>query len=183
MLDEVVLGVRVKGIIDEVDENPSREGLKDTPNRVAKYYAEWITKGAPEFKLTDFEAESFDQMIIQKNIPFYSLCEHHMLPFFGSAVVCYIPSKRIIGLSKLARIVQWYARRLQNQERLTCDIANCIQETLSPVGVGVILKARHLCMEMRGIKVPGTETITSKVLGVIEEKDNARREFLSLARS
>jgi GTP cyclohydrolase I len=154
------------------------EGTKGTPQRVAKFYSEWLTSGEPSFKLTDFDAESFDQMVMQRRIPFYSMCEHHLLPFFGLATVAYIPQGKILGLSKLARIVDWYARRPQNQERLTQQIGTCLERTLNPIGVGVSLTGRHMCMEMRGIKAFGTETTTNYLSGQFKLNPAARAEFL-----
>lgn len=139
----------IEALLQNIDDNPQREGLKETPARVGRFWNEWVTSGDPSFRCTDFASEGFDEMVVQKNITFYSMCEHHLLPFFGVAAVCYIPNKRIIGLSKLARIVQWYARRPQNQERLTVQIADFLNHQLQPLGVGVVLKARHMCMEMR----------------------------------
>lgn len=173
----------VKDLLNELEQkNADREGLKSTPKRVSKFYKEFLTEGFPDFELTTFDAEGMDEMITQVNIPFYSLCEHHMLPFFGSACIGYIPNGKIIGLSKLARITDFFARRLQNQERLTKHIAECLTATLNPLGVGVVLKARHLCMEMRGIKARGAETTTSYLKGAIREKHDARAEFLALTR-
>lgn len=155
------------------------DGTRETPKRVRKFYLEWVTSGDPSFKLTDFDAESFDQMVVQRRIPFFSMCEHHLLPFFGLATVAYIPQGKILGLSKLARIVDWYARRPQNQERLTQQVAQCLQDSLNPKGVGVSLTGRHMCMEMRGIKAFGTETTTNCLKGAILEKPEARAEFFS----
>jgi len=154
------------------------EGTSETPRRVEKFYREWLTRGEPTFKLTDFDAESFDQMVVQRRIPFFSMCEHHLLPFFGLATVAYIPQGKILGLSKLARIVDWYARRPQNQERLTQQIATCLEKTLNPIGVGVSLTGRHMCMEMRGIKAFGTETTTNYLSGQFKLNPAARAEFL-----
>lgn len=154
------------------------EGTRETPKRVRKFYLDWVTSGEPSFKLTDFDAESFDQMVIQRNIPFYSMCEHHLLPFFGVATVAYIPDRKIIGLSKLARIVDWYARRPQNQERLTKQVMQKIESVLSPKGVGVSLTGRHMCMEMRGIRAFGTTTTTNALSGIIRNAPDAREEFL-----
>lgn len=174
-------------IIDDllltIGEDTLREGLQETPKRVAKFYSEFFKKGlSPDFKLTTFEGEGTDQMVCQTNIPFYSFCEHHMLPFFGEAAVAYIPEKRIIGLSKLARLVQFFAQRLQNQERLSMQIGECLHKELKPLGVGVVLRARHLCMEMRGVKASGTQTTTSYLSGVFKDEGSARAEFLELVR-
>lgn len=173
----------VRAILIGMGENTTREGLLETPMRYRKFLEDWHLKtDKPFFKCTTFAAEGMDQMIAQSNIPFYSLCEHHLLPFFGQACVAYIPKKKIIGLSKLARLVDFYARRPQNQERITKQVAEFLQSTLDPIGVGVVLKARHLCMEMRGVKAYGSETTTSYLLGAMKKEDSARNEFLSLAR-
>jgi len=171
----------VRNLISMIDDNPEREGLKDTPKRYIKFLKEFCSP--PEFNFTTFASEGYDQMIIQSNIPFYSLCEHHIAPFFGYGTIAYIPQKRIVGLSKLARTIETYSRRLQNQERITMQVADYLQEQLDPLGVGVILKAKHLCMEMRGVKKHDTWTTTSKMIGVFETDLNARNEFLNLIKN
>jgi GTP cyclohydrolase I len=153
-------------------------GLNETPKRYIKFMREFLA--SKEFKFTCFDAEGTDEMIIQTNIPFYSLCEHHTAPFFGVANIAYIPNGKIVGLSKLARTVDLYANRFQNQERITTQIAERIQEELNPIGVAVTLKAQHLCMCMRGVKKHDTWTTTSKMIGVFKTDINARNEFLSL---
>lgn len=158
-----------------------REGLRETPERVAKFFNEWITGDKPEFNLTTFAAEGMDQMIVQRDIPFYSMCEHHLLPFFGSAVVAYIPKGKIIGLSKLARLVDHFSRRPQNQERITKEVAEALTDALKPKGVAVILRARHMCMEMRGIKARGAETVTSYLTGAFRKDAKAREELTRFA--
>jgi len=168
----------IKKIIEQIDNDASREGLKDTPKRYLKFLKEFTSP--PEFNFTTFDSEGYDEMIIQTNIPFYSLCEHHIAPFFGYATVGYIPNKKIVGLSKLARTVEWFSRRLQNQERITTQVANEIQKQLEPQGVAVVLKAKHLCMEMRGVKKHNTWTTTSKMIGAFKNDLNARNEFLNL---
>lgn len=165
-------------LLETLGENPTREGLRDTPKRVMKFYREFLTP--PEFNFTTFDGEGADEMIIQKDIPFFSLCEHHLAPFFGTATVAYIPDGKIVGLSKLARTVDMFARRFQNQERITSQIAEKLQEELSPQGVAVTLKARHFCMEMRGIKTHDVQTITTKLSGAFRDKPEARAEFLSI---
>jgi len=165
-------------ILQYLGENPKREGLKDTPKRYIKFLKEFLTP--KEFNFTTFDAEGTDEMIIQTNIPFYSLCEHHIAPFFGVANVAYIPNGKIVGLSKLARTVDLYANRFQNQERITTQIAERIQKELNPLGVAVTMKAQHLCMCMRGVKKHDTWTTTSKMIGVFKDNLNARNEFLSL---
>lgn len=164
-------------ILKGIGENPQREGLKETPKRYIKFLKEFLE--VKEFNFTCFDSEGTDEMIIQTNIPFYSLCEHHTAPFFGIANVAYIPSNKIIGLSKLARCVDLYANRLQNQERITTQIAERIQLELNPIGVAVHLKAQHLCMCMRGVKKYDTWTSTTKLLGVFKQDEKARNEFLS----
>lgn len=165
-------------ILQYLGEDPNREGLKETPKRYIKFMKEFLLP--KEFKFTSFDAEGSDEMIVQTNIPFYSLCEHHTAPFFGVANVAYIPNDKIVGLSKLARCVDLYANRLQNQERITRQIAERIQKELNPKGVAVTLKAQHLCMSMRGVKKHDTWTMTSKMIGVFKEDSKARNEFLNL---
>lgn len=166
-------------ILAAIGEDPSREGLKETPKRYIKFLREFLEPKV--FNFTTFDAEGTDEMIIQTNIPFFSLCEHHIAPFFGTAAVAYIPNGKIVGLSKLARCVDLYANRLQNQERITTQIAERLWEELNPKGVAVSMKAQHLCMCMRGVKKHDTWTITNKLLGVFKEGD-ARNEFLKLIR-
>jgi GTP cyclohydrolase I len=167
-------------LLETLGENPNREGLKDTPKRVMKFYREFLTP--PEFNFTTFEGEEYDEMIVQKDIPFFSLCEHHLAPFFGTATVAYIPDGKIVGLSKLARTVETYARRFQNQERITSQIAARLNEELSPRGVAVTLKARHFCMEMRGVKTHDVATVTSKLTGFFKDDPKARAEYLEYIR-
>jgi len=162
-------------ILKQLGEDPSREGLKETPKRYVKFMREFLEPKV--FNFTTFDAEGTDEMIIQKDIPFYSLCEHHIAPFFGTASVAYIPNKKIVGLSKLARTVDLYANRFQNQERITTQIAERLWDELQPKGVAVSLKAQHLCMCMRGVKKHDTWTITSKLLGLFKEGE-PRQEFL-----
>lgn len=172
----------VKDILKAVGEDISRQGLLETPQRVAKAWAEWTSGYSknPADILKTFEdgAESVGEMVIVKNIPFYSHCEHHMAPFFGSATVAYIPNGKIVGLSKLSRLVDMFARRLQVQERLTNQIADAIQEHLSPLGVGVALEARHMCMESRGVCQQGSSTKTFALRGEIKENKEQRKEFM-----
>ena len=164
-------------ILQYLGEDPNREGLKETPKRYIKFMKEFL---APkEFNFTSFDAEGTDEMIVQSNIPFYSLCEHHTAPFFGTAVVAYIPNGKIVGLSKLARTVDLYSNRFQNQERITTQIAERLQKELNPKGVAVSLKAQHLCMCMRGVKKHDTWTTTTKLIGVFKEDDKARAEFIN----
>ena len=165
-----------KEILKQLGENPDRQGLIETPKRYIKFMKEFLEP--KEFNFTTFDAEGTDEMIIQKDIPFYSLCEHHTAPFFGTANVAYIPNDKIVGLSKLARTVDLYANRFQNQERITTQIAERLQLELNPKGVAVSLKAQHLCMCMRGVKKHDTYTITSKLLGAFKNSSEARNEFL-----
>jgi GTP cyclohydrolase IA len=157
-----------------------REGLAETPSRVARMYKEIF--GGYEidpqaFLAKNFEADGYKQMVIVRDIPFYSHCEHHMVPFFGKCHVGYIPDGRVVGLSKLARVVEGYARRLQIQERLTSQICSCVADVLKPKGVIVVMKAEHMCMTMRGVKKPGSLTVTSDVKGVFFTEDTAKQEF------
>jgi GTP cyclohydrolase I len=165
-------------ILEQLGEDVTREGLLETPKRYVKFMREFLEP--KEFNFTTFDAEGTDEMIIQTNIPFYSLCEHHTAPFFGVANVAYIPDGKIVGLSKLARTVDFYANRFQNQERITTQIAERLQKELNPKGVAVTLKAQHLCMCMRGVKKHDTWTQTSKMLGAFKDDLNCRNEFLSL---
>ncbi len=178
--DRVELAVRQ--ILVEIGEDPDRQGLERTPARVHRMYAE-LTAGYlvdPERLLNGavFDVD-YSEMVVVKEIPFYSLCEHHLLPFFGTAAVAYIPRGRVIGLSKVPRIVEMYARRLQVQERLTQQIADFLMERLDPIGVGVVLEATHLCSVMRGIRKSGTVMTTSAVLGLFRRNDKTRAEFFA----
>jgi GTP cyclohydrolase I len=171
----------VHQILEEIGEDPSRQGLQGTPERVHRMYTE-LTAGYhvdPERLINQaiFDVD-YSEMVIVKDIPFYSLCEHHLLPFFGTASVAYIPRGRVIGLSKIPRIVEMYARRLQVQERLTQQVADFLQERLAPQGVGVVMEATHLCAVMRGVRKPGTIMTTSAVLGLFRTRDRTRAEFL-----
>ena len=172
----------VRQILLETGEDPDREGLRDTPSRVRRMYAE-LTAGyhVDPDRLVNraiFDVD-YSEMVVVKDIPFYSLCEHHLLPFFGQAAVAYIPEGRVIGLSKIPRIVEMYARRLQVQERMTKQIADFLMERLNPKGVGVVIEASHLCAAMRGVRKPGTIMTTSHVLGLFRTADRTRAEFFS----
>ena len=157
----------------------SATGLADTPARMARAYAELLTPR--DFALTTFDNdEGYDELVLGRSIPIRSLCEHHLLPFVGVAHVGYLPGDRIVGLSKLARVVELFARRPQVQERLTVQVANWLQSRLAPRGVGVVIEAEHLCMTLRGVQAPGTTTITSALQGVLREDPRSRAEFLSL---
>jgi len=171
-------------VIRRFDADPTRDGLEKTPERIEKSM-EFLTKGYredPTAILQDalFEVD-YDEMVIVKDIEMYSLCEHHMLPFFGKVHVAYIPNGKVIGLSKMARLVEVFARRLQVQERLTRQIADAIHEAINPQGVGVVIEARHLCMMMRGVEKQNSSTVTSAMVGVFQNQ-NTRAEFLSLVR-
>jgi GTP cyclohydrolase I len=165
-------------LLQIIGEDPRREGLLDTPKRYLSAFDEFLNP--PTFNMTTFDAEKTDEMIVQLDIPFYSFCEHHLLPFFGKGYIAYIPDKKIVGLSKLARTLETFSRRLQNQERVTNQVADYLQENLEAKGVAVVLKARHLCMEMRGVKTSDTNTITSKLLGYFRTDERTRAEFLNL---
>jgi GTP cyclohydrolase I len=155
------------------------EGLRDTPRRVASAYAELLTP--KPFNLTTFpNDEGYDELVLARDIPFHSLCMHHMLPFHGVAHVAYLPGDRIIGLSKLARVVELFARDLQVQERLTVQVADWLQTHLAPKGVGVVIEAEHLCMSLRGVQKPGARTVTSALHGLVREDSRTRQEFLAL---
>jgi len=172
----------VRRILEEIGEDPDREGLQRTPERVHRMYLE-LTAGYHVDPARLINGAVFDvdysEMVVVRDIPFYSLCEHHLLPFFGSAAVAYIPDGRVIGLSKIPRIVEMYARRLQVQERMTQQIADFLMERLVPKGVGVVVEASHLCASMRGVRKPGTVMTTSAVLGIFRRNDKTRAEFFS----
>lgn len=171
----------IQALIEAIGENPQREGLRDTPKRVAASYDKIFSgyNKKPENVLTIFSDEKYDEMIVVKNIEFYSICEHHMLPFFGQVHIGYIPNGKIIGLSKLPRLVEIYARRLQNQERLTNQIAKALHSILKPRGVGVIIEARHLCIMARGVEKQNSEVVTSALVGLFKHDLNTRNEFLT----
>jgi len=179
----ISLASKYKLIIEEIGEDPEREGLLKTPERVAKAM-QFLTHGydldpAAILKSAMF-AEKYQQMVLIKDIEIYSLCEHHLLPFFGKAHVAYIPNGCVVGLSKIPRVVDAFARRLQVQERLTTDILNCIQDTLNPVGVAVVIEAKHLCMLMRGIQKQNSIATTSAFTGEFMTSDKTRSEFIKL---
>jgi GTP cyclohydrolase I len=170
-------------ILEAIGEDPQREGLVNTPKRVARMYEE-IFAGSDqdprEFLRVSF-TEYHDELVLVKDIPLYSMCEHHLLPFYGKAHVAYIPKGgRVVGISKLARVAEAYARRPQLQERLTSQIADCIYDTVKPFGVAVVIQAEHMCMTMRGVHKPGALTVTSAVRGLFETRAQTRNELLSL---
>ena len=175
----------VRKMITRVGEDPDREGLRKTPERFEKAM-KFLTSGYHQKVDHVLNGATFsvayDEMVIVKDIEFFSLCEHHLLPFFGKCHVAYLPNKKVIGLSKVARLVNMFARRLQIQERLTSQIAQAIEEKLSPQGVGVIIEARHLCMQMRGVEKQHGQAVTSAMLGAFRHNKETRDEFLSLAR-
>ena len=177
------LAGNIKSVLSEIGENPEREGLLKTPERVAKLM-EFFTNGHEKdptaiLKSAMF-AENYNQMVLVKDIELYSLCEHHMLPFFGKAHVAYIPNGHIVGLSKIPRIVDVFARRLQVQERLTDEIKDCLQDTLNPKGVAVVIEAQHLCMQMRGVQKQHSSTTTSAFSGILMSDEKTRAEFMNL---
>jgi len=176
---------QIRKILRDIGEDPDREGLLRTPRRVADAL-KFLTRGYamdPAKVINDaLYTEDYEEMIVQKDIDFYSLCEHHMLPFFGRAHVAYIPHHKIVGLSKLARLIDVYARRLQVQERLTNQIATTIMEKLDALGVAVVLEAEHLCMRMRGVEKQNSYVITSSLLGAFRTRTETRNEFMNLIR-
>jgi GTP cyclohydrolase I len=174
----------VKTLLRWAGDDPSREGLKDTPARVAAAFEEWFSGYGEDpmvyLERTFEETDGYDEMVVLRDIRFESHCEHHMVPVIGKAHVGYLPDKRVIGISKLARLVDAYAKRLQIQEKLTAQIANTIQDVLQPKGVGVVIEAAHQCMTTRGVHKPGTTLITSRMLGYIRTDQKTRREFLAM---
>jgi GTP cyclohydrolase IA len=183
--NQQIIADAVTSILCAIGQDPEREGLRRTPERVAKAYAE-LTSGygmdPAKILAVQFDSDDYDQMIVIRDLAFTSLCEHHILPFSGVVTVAYIPgNKKITGLSKFARLVECFARRLQVQERMTSQIAQSIQEHLKPQGVGVLVKAYHSCMAIRGVQKSG-ETVTNFVLGAMRDDDKARAEFMALAK-
>jgi GTP cyclohydrolase I len=186
MKDLVELEAAVKKILQKIGEDPERQGLQMTPHRVAKMYLE-LTKGYKQSPAALINSAHFDvaydEMVVVTNIDFYSLCEHHLLPFFGVAHVGYIPNGKVVGLSKIPRIVDMFAHRLQIQEKMTQDIANVLHEHLHPDGVGVVIEGYHMCMMMRGVQKDKAKMITSSLVGSFKEDQKTRTEFLELIRS
>lgn len=180
------IAYHIRQILDLI-ELDDREGLNETPVRVERAYKEWFSGYDQDptdlFKTFDDGAEEYDEMVLQSGCPLYSHCEHHMAPFFGYVHIGYIPDGRIIGLSKMLRLVDVFARRLTVQERITTQLADCIEQHLKPLGVGIVIQARHLCIESRGVGKPGSITTTSALRGAMKTDTNARSEFLEFARS
>ena len=175
----------IRDIISEIGDDPHREGLLDTPERVVKSWDELYSgyKQTPnDIMKRTFDSDGYDQLIILKDIEFYSTCEHHMLPFFGKVHIGYLPNKRVIGISKLARLVECFSRRLQIQERFTKQIADAINDTLKPNGVAVLVEAQHLCMVSRGVNKQNSIMVTSELIGCIRNIPEARDEFLKLVK-
>lgn len=174
-------------LLQYIGEDVTREGLRDTPRRFLAAWKEWTAGYGqdPETIIKSFEdgAQKYDEMVMVRDIPFYSMCEHHLAPFFGTATIAYVPTQKVVGLSKLGRLLDVFARRLQVQERLTVQVADAIQVHLQPLGVAVLIRARHLCMESRGLSKQGHETETSAVRGVFRDKPEARSEFFAMART
>lgn len=184
-LDGAMMEEQIRHILKAIGEDPDREGLVKTPQRVSQALT-FLTRGYamdPEKVINDaLFTEEYEEMIVQKDIDFFSLCEHHMLPFFGKAHVAYIPHHKIVGISKLARLVDVFARRLQVQERMTNQIATTIMDKLDALGVAVVLEAEHLCMRMRGVEKQNSYVITSSLLGAFRTRQDTRNEFMTLIR-
>ncbi|HHU12460.1 MAG TPA: GTP cyclohydrolase I FolE [Clostridiaceae bacterium] len=185
MMDMEKIERAMREILEAIGEDPDRDGLKDTPRRVANMYAEIFSGLNAEYDTDNdirvFNVPGSDEMILVGDIPFYSMCEHHFIPFFGKAHIAYIPKGgRVIGLSKLARILEHQAKRPQVQERLTSEVADLIFEALKPYGVAVVIEAEHMCMTMRGVKKPGSVTVTSALRGILKTDAKSRSEAMSL---
>jgi GTP cyclohydrolase I len=184
--DVPTIAYHVREIIKLLGEDPNREGLRKTPERFEKafkFFASGYHQNIEHLLNGATFSVAYDEMVIVKDIEFFSLCEHHLLPFFGKAHVAYLPDKRVLGLSKIARLVNMFARRLQIQERLTSQIAQALEEKIAPQGVGVIIEARHLCMQMRGVEKQCGQAVTSAMLGAFRHNKQTRDEFLSLIRT
>lgn len=172
----------IREILEAIGEDPNREGLQETPARVARMYSELLggMREQPEVHFKSVFTEKYDEIVLLRDIPFFSICEHHMLPFIGCAHVAYLPSGKVLGVSKMARIVDSFAKRLQVQERLTCEIADLMMKHLKPLGVAVVIEASHSCMTIRGIKKPGSTMVTSALRGIFRKDSRSRNEILSL---
>lgn len=181
-IDQEKIAVGIRMVLEAIGENPDREGLRDTAKRVAKMYAD-LFQGLyedPRDHLTVLFDEQHDEMVLVKDVPFYSMCEHHLLPFQGQAHVAYLPRGKVVGLSKIVRVVEAFARRPQVQERLTSQIADLMMEELDAHGVAVVIEASHTCMTMRGVKKPGSNVVTSAMRGIFKTEEATRNEFMSL---
>lgn len=184
MVDREKVEAAIRLLLEGIGEDPNREGLEETPSRIARMYEEiygGIEEEAGIHLAKQFTVDD-NEMVVEKDITFYSTCEHHMLPFYGKAHVAYIPNGKVVGLSKLARTVDVYARRLQIQERLSSQIADALQESLSPKGVMVMVEAEHMCMTMRGIKKPGSKTVTTVARGAFKEDPKLREAFMQMVK-
>lgn len=182
-IDSSAFENHIKGILELVGENPNREGLQRTPARVAKawkYFTSGYDQDAKQILVSAVFREKYNEMVIVKDIDFFSMCEHHLLPFYGKVHIAYIPDGKILGLSKIPRLIEVFSRRLQVQERMTQEIADTLYETLEPDGVGVVIEARHLCMMMRGVEKQNSLATTSAMLGSFREDEKTRNEFLKL---
>ena len=181
-MDKKKIKAAVRLLLEAIGEDPDRDGLKETPDRVARMYEEIFGHGEedPRASLSKQFDEQHHEVVLVKDIPFFSMCEHHLMPFFGKAHVAYIPNGHIVGISKLARVVESFARRPQVQERMTSQIADIINEELKPEGVAVVCEAVHTCMTMRGVKKPGARVVTSAVRGSFRTKESTRMEMLEL---
>ncbi len=182
MIDQDKIREAVRLLLEGIGEDPTREGLVETPDRIARMYEE-ICSGYeedPAAHLSKTFTVDQDSPVLERDIPFYSMCEHHMMPFFGKAHVAYIPDGKVVGISKLARTVEVYAKQLQIQERMTSQIADAIMDNLSPKGVMVVLEAEHLCMTMRGVKKPGSQTVTVAVRGAFAEQPELQNRFFQM---
>ena len=177
----------VRTLLRWAGDDPNREGLRDTPARVARAYEDWFSGYADDpvifLQRTFEEVEGYDEMVVLRDIRFESHCEHHLAPIIGRAHVGYLPARKVVGISKLARVVDAYARRLQVQEKMNAQIANCIQQVLEPKGVAVVIEAAHQCMTTRGVHKPGVTMVTSTMLGAFREDSRTRREFLTMIRN
>ncbi len=181
-IDNTKIENAVRDILDAIGEDVDREGLRETPARVARMYSELLggMRENPEIHFKSVFTEDYDEIVLLRDIPFFSMCEHHMLPFIGCAHVAYLPSGKVLGVSKMARIVDCFAKRLQVQERLTGEIADLMMDHLKPLGVAVVVEASHSCMTIRGIKKPGSTMVTSALRGLFRKDSRSRNEILSL---
>ncbi len=178
-IDHAAVRRAARDLLDALGADLDDDGLRDTPRRMADAYAELLTPSP--FRATTFpNDDGYDELIVARSIPFHSLCMHHLLPFHGTAHISYLPNERIIGLSKLGRVVEYFSRDLQIQERLTTQVADWLEDELEPKGVGVVLEAEHLCMSLRGVQKHGAKTVTSALRGLVREDPRTRQEFLSL---